>query len=168
MGFAFVVLLGTVFPLLYEALNRAPRSTVGAPYFNRFFIPVGLALLFLMAVAPALPWRKTTVEVMRGRLAVPAAFGVVMVVACVLGGVHGVEPLLAFGLGAFAAASAGRALVLSVRGACRRARSGGASPARAAAGRVAGLGGPGQRGHGGPHRRGGRRHGTGRGHVVPP
>ena len=59
VGFAFVVLLGTVFPLLYEALNPNSSVAVGAPYFNRFFIPVGLALLFLMAVAPALPWRKT-------------------------------------------------------------------------------------------------------------
>jgi cytochrome c-type biogenesis protein CcmF len=57
---------------------------------------------------------------------------VLVVVACVLGGIHGIEPLLAFGLGAFAAASAGRALVLSVRGAWRGARTAGQPPARAA------------------------------------
>jgi len=51
-------------------------------------------------------------------------------VACVLAGIHGLEPLLAFGLGGFAAASAGRALVLSVRAAYRGARTGGAPPAR--------------------------------------
>jgi len=132
VGFAFVVLLGTVFPLLYEALNNGTQVGVGSPYFNRFFVPVGLALLFLMAVAPALPWRKSSVEVMRGRLAVPAAIGVLVVVVCVLAGVGGVEPLLAFGLGAFAAASAGRSLMLSVRGAVRAARARGASPGRAA------------------------------------
>jgi cytochrome c-type biogenesis protein CcmF len=132
VGFAFVVLLGTVFPLLYEALNGGTQVGVGAPYFNRFFVPVGLGLLFLMAVAPALPWRKTTVEVMRGRLAIPAAVGVLVVVACVLAGIHGIEPLLAFGLGGFAAASAGRSLLLSVRGAYRGARSSGGSSIRAA------------------------------------
>ena len=131
VGFAFVVLLGTVFPLFYEALHQNAQVAVGAPYFNRMFIPVGLGLLFLMAVAPALPWRKTTVEVMRRRLAVPAAVGVVVVVCCVLGGIHGVEPLLAFGLGAFAAASATRALVLSTRGVWRGSRAAGAGPARA-------------------------------------
>ena len=68
---------------------------------------------------------------MRGRLAVPAAIGVLVVVGCVIGGITGIEPLLAFGLGAFAAASAGRALVLSVRGAWRSARGAGATPARA-------------------------------------
>ncbi len=130
VGFACVVLLGTVFPLLYEALNGG-QVAVGAPYFNRFFIPVGLGLLFLMAVAPALPWRKTTVEVMRGRLAAPAAVGVLVVVICVAAGIHGIEPLLAFGLGAFAAASAARALVLSVRGAWRGALSAGDSRVRA-------------------------------------
>lgn len=132
VGFALVVLLGTVFPLLYEALDNGTQVGVGSPYFNRFFVPVGLALLFLMAVAPALPWRKSSVEVMRGRLAVPAAVGVLVVVVCVLSGVSGVEPLLAFGLGAFAAASAGRSLVLSVRGAIRSARARGASAGRAA------------------------------------
>jgi cytochrome c-type biogenesis protein CcmF len=132
VAFALIVLLGTVFPLLYQALDGG-SVTVGAPYFNRFFIPVGLGLLFLMAVAPALPWRKTTVEVMRTRLAVPAAVGVLVVVVCVLAGIHGLEPLLAFGLGGFAAASAGRALVLSVRGAWRGARASGASSVRAAA-----------------------------------
>ncbi len=132
VAFAFVVLLGTVFPLLYEALSGGSQVGVGAPYFNRLVIPIGLGLLFLMAVAPALPWRKTTAEVLRGRLAVPAAIGVLVVVSCVAAGIRGVEPLLAFGLGAFAAASAGRALVLSVRGSWRSARASGAAPLRAA------------------------------------
>jgi len=130
--FAFIVLLGTVFPLLYEALHSGAQVSVGAPYFNKLVIPVGLGLLFLMAVAPALPWRKSSAAVMRGRLAVPAAIGVAVVVGCVIGGITGIEPLLAFGLGAFAAASAGRALVLSVRGAWRTSRMAGASPTRAA------------------------------------
>ncbi len=131
VGFAFVVLLGTVFPLLYEALNGGTQVGVGAPYFNRFFVPVGLGLLFLMAVAPALPWRKTSVAILRGRLAIPAAIGVAVVVVCVASGIHGIEPLLAFGLGGFAAASAGRSLLLSVRGAYRVAQSSGASSNRA-------------------------------------
>jgi cytochrome c-type biogenesis protein CcmF len=132
VAFAFVVLLGTVFPLLYEAVDGGRQVSVGAPYFNRLIVPVGLGLLFLMAVAPALPWRKTSVAVMRGRLAVPASIGVLVVAGCALAGIHGLEPLLAFGLGAFAAASAARALVLSVRGAWRGARATGAGAARAA------------------------------------
>ena len=55
---AFVVLLGTVFPLIAEAV-RGSRLSVGEPYFDRMATPIGLALLFLMAAAPALPWRAT-------------------------------------------------------------------------------------------------------------
>ncbi|MGP8058406.1 MAG: heme lyase CcmF/NrfE family subunit [Acidimicrobiales bacterium] len=118
VGFAAVVLLGTLFPLLYEAVKNQ-EVTVGAPYFNTVAVPVGLALLLLMAIAPALSWRKIDGTVLWGRVAVPAWIGVLTVVACVLGGVRGVVPLVGFGLGAFAAASAGRALVLSVRAAVR-------------------------------------------------
>ncbi|HVX23505.1 MAG TPA: cytochrome c-type biogenesis CcmF C-terminal domain-containing protein [Acidimicrobiales bacterium] len=114
VGFAFVVLLGTLFPLLYQAI-KGQEVTVGAPYFNTVAAPVGLALLLLMAVAPALSWRKVDGAVLWHRLALPAWFGVLVVVGCVIGGVRGFEPLLAFGLGAFAAASAFRSLVLSVR-----------------------------------------------------
>ena len=86
--FAFVVLLGTVFPLLYEAF-RGQQVTVGAPYFNAMTLPIGLGLLFLMSVGPALPWRKTTAGTLRARLTVPAWIGVLVVVGCVLGGVRG-------------------------------------------------------------------------------
>jgi cytochrome c-type biogenesis protein CcmF len=113
-AFAFVVLLGTVFPLIAEAIN-GQRIAVGEPYFNRMVMPIVVALLFLMAVAPVLPWRKASAELLRHRLQWPAWIAVVTVALCVLFGVRGLNPLLAFGLGAFAAASAGRQLVLATR-----------------------------------------------------
>ncbi|HEY5025616.1 MAG TPA: heme lyase CcmF/NrfE family subunit [Acidimicrobiales bacterium] len=118
VAFAFVVLLGTVFPLLYEAF-RGQQVTVGAPYFNAMTLPIGLALLLLMSIGPALPWRKTTTSTLRDRLAVPAWVGAIVIVACVAGGVRGLGPLVAFGLGGFAAAANVRQLVLSARGAHR-------------------------------------------------
>ena len=117
-AFAFVVLLGTVFPLLAEAIN-GDQLSVGAPYFNRMTAPIGFTLLFLMAVAPALPWRKAATETLHHRLLWPAWAGTLTVVACVVAGLRGLGPLLAFGLGAFAAAAALRQLGLSVRAARR-------------------------------------------------
>jgi cytochrome c-type biogenesis protein CcmF len=111
-AFALVVLVGTVFPLFVEALN-GQQITVGRPYFDAMTVPIGLALLFFMAVAPALPWRKTARSVLRRRLAVPAWTAAAVLVACVVAGVRGLTPLLAFTLGAFAGASALRQLVLS-------------------------------------------------------
>ncbi|MCU1449528.1 MAG: cytochrome c biosis factor [Acidimicrobiales bacterium] len=113
-AFAFVVLLGTVFPLLAEAVN-GDRLSVGGPYFNRMTTPVVIALLFLMAVAPVLPWRKASEDVLRHRLVWPAWGATLVVVACVASGLRGLAPLTAFWLGAFAAGSAARQLVLSAR-----------------------------------------------------
>ncbi|MEO6122057.1 MAG: heme lyase CcmF/NrfE family subunit [Acidimicrobiales bacterium] len=113
-AFAFVVLLGTVFPLLAEALN-GERVTVGRPYFDRMATPVALCLLFLMAMAPALPWRKATGELLWHRVRWPAWAATGVVAVCVVAGLRGLAPLLAFGLGAFAAAAAVRQLALSAR-----------------------------------------------------
>jgi cytochrome c-type biogenesis protein CcmF len=114
-GLAFVVLLGTVFPLIAEAL-RGSRLSVGEPYFDRMTTPIGLALLFLMAVAPALPWRATTGEVLRQRLLIPAWIGALTMVAAVAFGARGVAEVLAYGLAAFATAGIVRQFVLGVRG----------------------------------------------------
>src|SRR5204862_5255418 len=113
-AFAFVVLLGTVFPLIAEALN-GDRLSVGGPYFDRMTMPVVFALLFLMAIAPVLPWRKTSEDVLRHRLFWPAWGATAVLVVCVAAGLRGLAPLAAFGLGAFAAGSALRQLVLSGR-----------------------------------------------------
>jgi cytochrome c-type biogenesis protein CcmF len=112
---AFVVLLGTVFPLVAEAL-RGSRLSVGEPYFDRMTTPIGLALLFLMAVAPALPWRRTSGEVLRERLLVPAWIGALTMVVAVAFGARGVAEVLAYGLGAFATAGIVRQFVLGIRG----------------------------------------------------
>ena len=113
-AFAFVVLLGTVFPLVAEAVG-GERISVGRPYFDRMTTPVALCLLFLMAVAPVLPWRKGSGDLLRRRLQWPAWLATAVVVACVAAGLRGLAPLLAFGLGAFAAGTAGHQLILSCR-----------------------------------------------------
>ena len=112
--FAFVVLLGTVFPLIVEAVDGRTVS-VGNPYFNRMTRPVGLALLFLMAVGPVLPWGRSGAETLSRRLLVPAWIGAGAIVAAAAAGARGWAPLLAFGLGGLAAGSALRPLVPAVR-----------------------------------------------------
>jgi cytochrome c-type biogenesis protein CcmF len=113
-AFAFVVLLGTVFPLLVEAVN-GNQLTIGGPYFNRMAEPLALCLLFLMAVAPALPWRKASGELLSKRLLLPAWAAGITLVVCVSTGLRGLDTLACFGLGAFAGAAAVRQLVLATR-----------------------------------------------------
>ena len=52
----FVILWGTLFPILSEYVV-GNKVTVGAPFYNRVAIPIGLFLLFLTGVGPLLPWR---------------------------------------------------------------------------------------------------------------
>jgi cytochrome c-type biogenesis protein CcmF len=112
--FAFVVLLGTVFPLIVEAVQDR-QLTVGRQFFDRLATPIGLVLLTLMAVAPVLPWRKASGELLRDRLYWPAWAAATSLVLAVALGAHGLAPLLAFGLGGFAAGAAARQLVLATR-----------------------------------------------------
>ncbi|MBL6636196.1 MAG: heme lyase CcmF/NrfE family subunit [Actinobacteria bacterium] len=112
--FAFIVLLGTVFPLLVEVFQDR-QTVVGAPYFDRLSMPIGLVLLFLMAVAPVLPWRRASTETLRDRLFWPAWCGVGALAIAVAVGADRLAPLLAFLLGGFAAGAAGRQLLLATR-----------------------------------------------------
>ncbi len=113
-AFAFIILLGTVFPLLVEAFQNR-RVSVGVPYFEAMTMPVGMALLFLMAVAPVLPWRRAGGEMLARRLEWPAWIAVASLVLAVLVGARGLSPLIGFTLAGFAAGSALRQLALAVR-----------------------------------------------------
>ena len=113
-AFAFVVLLGTIFPLIVEAIDGRTIS-VGNPYFEQMTMPIGFVLLFLMAIAPVLPWRKASGEVLSARLIWPAWIGVGSMVVAVIVGARGWAPMLAFGLGGFAGGAAMRQVVLATR-----------------------------------------------------
>jgi len=112
--FAFVVLLGTVFPLIIEALQNR-QLVVGEPFFDKLAVPAGLTLLFLMCIAPVLPWRKASGELLATRLFWPAWGGIAALAFSVGIGATGLAPLLTFTLGGFAGGAALRQLVLATR-----------------------------------------------------
>jgi cytochrome c-type biogenesis protein CcmF len=118
-GFAVVVLLGTVFPLAYQALRHA-TVTVGPPYFDTVAVPVGLCVLFLMAVAPVLGWRHVDGWVLWRRLRAPLWAGTALVVVLVAAGVRGVGTLVAYLLAVVAAGTALRTLGGNLRAARER------------------------------------------------
>src|SRR3954469_25081459 len=74
---AFFVLFATMFPTLSEAV-RGERITVGAPFFNRWMLPIGLALLLLTGVGPLLAWRKSTFLNLRDQFLFPGSMGVLV------------------------------------------------------------------------------------------
>jgi cytochrome c-type biogenesis protein CcmF len=119
VGFAIVVLLGTVFPLLYQAIN-GQEVTVGTPYFASVGVPASVLLLLLMAVAPLMSWRSADPHVLWRRLR-PVAWTALAVVAVVVGsGVRKPIVLAAYFLAAAAAGTALRTLATHAVGAWRR------------------------------------------------
>jgi cytochrome c-type biogenesis protein CcmF len=54
---AATVLLGTLYPLLLDALNLGKLS-VGPPYFEAVFVPVMAPVVFLMVIAPFVRWKS--------------------------------------------------------------------------------------------------------------
>jgi cytochrome c-type biogenesis protein CcmF len=54
------VLLGTLYPLLIDALG-AGKLSVGPPYFDAVFVPLMLPAVFLIGVAPFARWKQATV-----------------------------------------------------------------------------------------------------------
>jgi cytochrome c-type biogenesis protein CcmF len=78
----FAVLWGTLFPVISEAVS-GEKITVGAPFFNKVNVPIGLVLLFLTGVGPLFAWRRTSTESLKKNFMWPAvaslALGAVLV-----------------------------------------------------------------------------------------
>ncbi|HET7712940.1 MAG TPA: cytochrome c-type biogenesis CcmF C-terminal domain-containing protein, partial [Thermoanaerobaculia bacterium] len=83
----FTVLIGTVFPLVVEAINGRQMS-VGRPYFDSIVVPLGTTLLFLLGVGPALPWGRASREAVRRTLLPPLFGGAALCAAGLLAGIR--------------------------------------------------------------------------------
>jgi cytochrome c-type biogenesis protein CcmF len=83
----FVILWGTLFPILSEYVEGS-KVTVGAPFYNRVAVPIGLFLLFLTGVGPLLPWRATSFKRIRRNFVLPVIALWAMVIVCLFAGVR--------------------------------------------------------------------------------
>jgi cytochrome c-type biogenesis protein CcmF len=66
------VLLGTLYPLIIDALNLGKLS-VGPPYFNSVFVPVMVPVLVLMAAGPIARWKHADLGEITRRLRIALA-----------------------------------------------------------------------------------------------
>jgi cytochrome c-type biogenesis protein CcmF len=96
-AFAFVVLLGTLFPLLAE-LFRGVKVSVGEPYFNRMNMPLALLLVLLAGIGPALPWRRGTMAGLLRSMRWPAVVALIGGVILYVAGVRETLAWLTFAL----------------------------------------------------------------------
>jgi len=83
----FTVLWGTLFPVLSEYVQGS-KVTMGAPFYNRVNIPIGLFLLFLTGIGPLLAWRSTSLRSIRRNFVLPSIAMAAMAIALMIGGVR--------------------------------------------------------------------------------
>ena len=100
------VFVGTLYPLALEAAT-GEKISVGPPFFNATFGPIMTAILLVMPFGPLLAWKRG--DVMRAASGLTVAFGVAIVVTCVVAGFVRGGPTLAplgVGIGLFAVVGA--------------------------------------------------------------
>ncbi|MGL4608884.1 MAG: heme lyase CcmF/NrfE family subunit [Trueperaceae bacterium] len=93
LAMAFAILLGTMFPLIVEALTNE-KVTVGAPFFNQTSLPIWMLILALMGIGPLLPWRKAETQSLTKNLVWMLGGAIVFTIASFAFGMRKVYPLI--------------------------------------------------------------------------
>jgi len=124
VGLCFVIMWGTFFPLISE-IATGTKASVGPPWFDRYTVPLAIALVFLSGIGPAIAWRRATPRNLRRAFLLPlAAAGGAFLVGWAVAGEPKVTTLAMFSAAAFAVAAVGQEFW---RGARARHASTGAS-----------------------------------------
>ena len=106
LAIAFAVLLGTIFPLIVEALS-GDKVTVGAPFFDQVSVPVWMAIFLLMGIGPLLPWRKAEDQSLRRNLLWMSGGALVAGAGAFLLGMRLIYPLITVALAGWNVVSVG-------------------------------------------------------------
>ena len=126
VALCFVIFWGTYFPLISEALN-GQEASVGPPWFDRYTVPLALALVLLSGIGPVIAWRRATLANARRNFLAPLAGALATLVVLLSAGIAN-KP---FAIGMFCCAgfvfgSIGQEFFRGVR--ARRAMAGEAAP----------------------------------------
>ncbi|MEP4378403.1 MAG: heme lyase CcmF/NrfE family subunit [Alphaproteobacteria bacterium] len=104
---AATVLLGTLYPLILEALSGGEsRVSVGPPFFNATFGPIMVPLVLLVALGPLMAWKRGNLRTASHKL-VPAAIAAILAIAVTFLAVPDGPALAPFAMGLAAWLGAG-------------------------------------------------------------
>jgi cytochrome c-type biogenesis protein CcmF len=112
--FAFVVLMGTLYPMIIEAIT-GDQVGVGRPFFDRLAIPIAFALILAMGIGPFTPYRSARPAVIWQRIRSPLRVALALTAVMVLFGSRNGWQILAVLAGSFVIALAGRQLWTQAR-----------------------------------------------------
>jgi cytochrome c-type biogenesis protein CcmF len=119
----FTIFLGTIFPLLSEAVAGVQVS-VGAPYFNSVTVPLFLFMVFLMGVGPIIAWRRASWDNLKRNFLWPAIGSLIFALFLFTWKVKDFLPLLGFTLLAFVVMTIAYDTALALRARRRLANEG--------------------------------------------
>ena len=111
---AFTVLWGTIYPIIAEVFTGV-RLSVGPPFFNSVFVPLGLAIIGLTGIGPLISWKRMSKGAFGRIVRLPIAAGIMVAVTLAIAGVRSTGALLAFSLCAFTAIAIGSEFVRGSR-----------------------------------------------------
>ena len=72
------ILLGTLYPMVYQAVTGGELISVGPPYFNTIFVPLMSILVVFLAMGSISRWKKTSLEYLKKQLLIVALASVVL------------------------------------------------------------------------------------------
>lgn len=100
----FAVFWGTMFPAFSQWV-QGTAITVGAPFFNRINIPIGLLLLLLTGVGPLFAWRRTSLESLKKAFLLPGLCALIVCAGLAAGGMRNFYTIVCLSLCAFVTAT---------------------------------------------------------------
>lgn len=83
VGLAGVILWGTLFPLISEAVT-GEKASVAAPWFDRYTTPLAILLVLFTGIGPLFAWRRVSPGAEWRLLARPAVVGIATAIALFL------------------------------------------------------------------------------------
>lgn len=86
VAITFATLLGTVFPIISEAV-RGVKITVGPPFYDQVNGPIFILLIVLMGICPLLGWKRATPLNLLRNFLYPFTLALVLAVVLRLGGI---------------------------------------------------------------------------------
>jgi cytochrome c-type biogenesis protein CcmF len=95
VGAAFVILFGTIFPLLSEALTGL-KIEVGKSFFNQMVVPLLLGIVFLSGLCILVGWRRSQSGQLKRKLLWPVATTSILGIVLLISGISKWYALVAF------------------------------------------------------------------------
>jgi len=100
VGAAFAIFLGTVFPVISEAV-RGVKISVGAPFFNQVNGPIFLAIILLTGICALIGWRRASTKNLVRNFLWPLVAVLILVIGLFFLGIREWYALVAFSVCGF-------------------------------------------------------------------